>query len=88
MTLKITLTEGANTKQFEKDIETEMAKHLKHFEKELLKIRTGRAHPSMIEDVKVSAYGALMPLKEVAAVSAPDVALLLFNHGIKRILQK
>ncbi len=75
--MKITLTEGANTKQFEKDVETEMDTHIKHLEKELLKIRTGRAHPSMIEDVKVMAYGALMPLKEVAAVSAPDVALLM-----------
>ena len=75
--MAITLTEGANTKQFEKDIEQEMDQHVKHLEKELLKIRTGRAHPSMIEDVKVTAYGALMPLKEVAAVSAPDVALLV-----------
>lgn len=75
--MKITLTEGANTKQFEKEIEQEMDTHIKHFEKELLKIRTGRAHPSMIEDVKVTAYGAAMPLKEVAAVFAPDVGLLL-----------
>lgn len=74
---QITLTEGANVKQFEKDIEMEMDAHLKHLEKELLKIRTGRAHPSMVEEVKVTAYGALMPLKEVAAVSAPDVALLV-----------
>ena len=40
--MKITLTEGANTKQFEKEIETEMDTHIKHFEKELLKIRTGQ----------------------------------------------
>ena len=57
--MAITLTEGANTKQFEKDIEQEMDQHVKHLEKELLKIRTGRAHPSMIEDVKVTAYCAL-----------------------------
>lgn len=75
--MRITITEGANPKQFEKDVEKEMEEHVKHLEKELLKIRTGRAHPSMIEDVKVTAYGAVMPLREVAAVSAPDVALLL-----------
>jgi ribosome recycling factor len=77
MSIYIEITEGANTKQFEKDIEIEMDKHIKHFEKELLKIRTGRAHPSMIEDLRVPAYGALMALKEVASVSAPDVGLLL-----------
>ncbi len=77
--MKISLVEGAATKQFEKDVEMEMDPHIKHLEKELLKIRTGRAHPSMIEDVKVTAYGALMPLREIAAVSAPDVALLLIQ---------
>jgi ribosome recycling factor len=75
--MKITLVEGAPTKQFEKDIDTEMDIHLKHFEKELLKVRTGRAHPSMVEDIKVASYGAYMPLKELAACSAPDAALLV-----------
>ncbi len=57
--MNIIFTEGANTKEFEKEIETEMDKQIKHFEKELLKIRTGRAHPSMMEDIKVIAYGHL-----------------------------
>ncbi len=75
--MKILLTEGAPTKQFEKDIETEMDTHIKHMEKELLKIRTGRAVPSMIEDVKVASYGSFMPLRELAAISAPDASLLV-----------
>lgn len=75
--MKISIVEGAATKQFEKDIEVEMDVHIKHFEKELLKVRTGRAHPSMIEDIKVSSYGTYMPLREVAAVSAPDAGLLV-----------
>lgn len=79
MNIRITLTEGAPTKQFEKDIELAMEPHIKHFEKELLKVRTGRAHPSMIEDVRVPVYGSMMPLKEVAAISAPDTALLVIQ---------
>lgn len=75
--MKIVLTEGAPTKQFEKDVETEMDGHIKHMEKELLKIRTGRAVPSMIEDVRVASYGSYMTLKELAAISAPDAALLV-----------
>ncbi|MBA2307658.1 ribosome recycling factor [Candidatus Dependentiae bacterium] len=77
MNIPVTLVEGAPTKQFEKDVELAMDQHIKHFEKELLKVRTGRAHPSMIEDIRVSVYGSSMPLKEVAAVSAPDAALLV-----------
>ncbi len=75
--LKITLTENAPVKQFEATVEKEMESHISSFEKELLKIRTGRAHPSMIEDIKVPSYGTLMPLREIAAVSAPDAALLM-----------
>jgi ribosome recycling factor len=73
----IELQEQMNVKAFEKAVEGEMHKQLKHFEHELLKIRTGRAHTSMIEDVKVSCYGTVMPLKEVAALTAPDVSMLM-----------
>jgi len=75
--IKITLTENAPVKQFEDSIEKEMATHLTAFEKELLKVRTGRAHPSMIEDIKVLSYGAMMSLKEVSAISAPDASMLV-----------
>lgn len=82
----LNIVEGGSLKDFEKNIEPEMDKHIKHFEKELLKIRTGRAHTSMIEDVKVACYGALMPLKEVAAISAPDVTLLVVQPWDKSIM--
>jgi len=58
-------------------MESEMNKPIKHFERELITIRTGRAHTAMVEDVKVSCYGqAPVPLKTVAALAAPDVRLI------------
>lgn len=81
-----TFTEGASTKPFETAVEADMQKHTQHFEKELQKIRTGRAHPSMIEDIKVSAYGTMMPLKEVAAISAPDASLLVIQPWDKTVI--
>ncbi len=75
--MKITIVEGGPTKPFEKEVETEMDTQLKLFEKELLKIRTGRAHPQMIEDVKIASYGTYMPLKELGSISAPDAGLLV-----------
>ncbi|MBY0109510.1 MAG: ribosome recycling factor [Candidatus Babeliaceae bacterium] len=83
-----TFTEGASTKPFEQVVEADMLKHIQHFEKELQKIRTGRAHPSMIEDVKVSAYGTIMPLKEVAAISAPDAQLLVIQPWDKTVISE
>ncbi len=84
--VRIDLVEGANTKLFEKAIEVEMDIQLKHFDKELTKIRTGRAHSSLVEDVRVACYGTLMPLKEVAALSTPDVNLIVIQAWDKTII--
>lgn len=64
-------------KSFQKPMEAEMESPLRHFERELVKIRTGRAHTSMIEDIPVSVYGQdPVPLKGLGVVSAPDARLL------------
>ncbi|OYW43011.1 ribosome recycling factor [Candidatus Saccharibacteria bacterium 32-45-3] len=47
-----------------------------HFEEELKKVRTGRAHPSMLESVHVETYGQLMPLNQVSNVLAPEPQML------------
>jgi ribosome recycling factor len=43
-----------------------------HFKDELKKLRTGRAHPSMLDGVMVEAYGQPMPLKSVASITVPE----------------
>lgn len=78
--------EGASTKPFEQAVEAEMDKYLKHFQGELIKIRTGRAHSSMVEGIKVTAYGSVMPLKDLAAISAPDVQFLVVQPWDKSIM--
>ena len=55
-------------KQFKQAVE--------HFEDELKKVRTGRAHPGMLEDIVVQAYGTPMPLIQVASVTAPEAQLI------------
>ncbi len=49
---------------------------LEHFKEELKKIRTGRAHPGMLDNVKVEVYGQEMPLKGTATITAPEATLL------------
>lgn len=61
-----------NSKQYEQ----KMQQALEFFEDELKKVRTGRAHPDMLDSVMVKAYGSLMPLKQVANISAPEPQLL------------
>jgi ribosome recycling factor len=47
-----------------------------HFHEEIKKVRTGRAHSSMLDGVMVTAYGTPMPLNQVANVTAPEAQLL------------
>lgn len=55
---------------------TKMGQALEHFEGELRKIRTGRAHPDMLSSIMVEAYGSMMPLNQVANVMVPEPQLL------------
>lgn len=50
-----------------------------HFEEELKKIRTGRAHPGMLDGVRVEVYGTQMPLNQVANITAPEAQMLLIT---------
>lgn len=55
---------------------TKMQAAVDHLEEELKKVRTGRAHPSIIENVRVEVYGTMMPLNQVANVTAPEPQFL------------
>lgn len=55
-----------------KKIRPELDKVTAFLEKELLKIRTGRASVSLVEDIIVDCFGQKMPLKQLAAISSPE----------------
>jgi ribosome recycling factor len=57
-------------------VKTKFSGAVEHFQGELKKLRTGRAHASMLDGVMVEAYGAQMPLNQTATVSAPEAQLL------------
>jgi ribosome recycling factor len=57
--------------------EVKMNGAIEHFEEELKKVRTGRAHPDMLAGVMIDAYGSKMPLNQVANVTAPEPQQLL-----------
>lgn len=47
-----------------------------HFEEELKKVRTGRAHPGQLDGIKAEVYGVMMPLNQVANITAPEAQML------------
>lgn len=60
-----------------KDAEQRMLKSVETLKNEMGKIRTGRAHPSFLDQVTVEYYGAATPLKQIANVSAEDGRTLM-----------
>jgi ribosome recycling factor len=55
-----------------KTAEAKMSKSLEALKSELQKIRTGRAHPGILDQVQVDYYGAMVPISQVANVSLLD----------------
>ncbi len=57
-------------------VRAHMEKAVEKFNTELTKIRTGRAHPSLIDTIMVSYYGTPTPLSQVASITAEDARTL------------
>jgi ribosome recycling factor len=55
-----------------KTAEAKMARSVESFKAELQKIRTGRAHPGILDQVHVDYYGSMVPISQVANVSLLD----------------
>ena len=58
--------------EIKKSAESRMVKSIEAFKSELQKIRTGRAHPGILDQVHVEYYGSHVPLSQVANVSLLD----------------
>ncbi len=65
-----------NPTQFIAAVPDKLQAALTHFQDELKKIRTGRAHPSMLDGLLVAAYGSQLPLNQAATVTAPEGQML------------
>lgn len=77
--IKLEFTAQDNPSKFEQAVRTAMIKHVDHFEKELVKLRTGRANPTLVEDVPVQCYGTTMHLKDVSTITAPEANLIVIQ---------
>lgn len=61
-----------NKEQLVAGVTTKLGAATEHFKQEIAKIRTGRAHPGMLDNVMVEAYGQKMPLKAVGSITVPE----------------
>ena len=61
------------------ETEERMDKSLKFLVEEYTKVRSGRAAPGLVENIKVDYYGTETPLKQIAAIGAPEPRLLVIR---------
>ena len=77
--------------EIKKDAQERMKKSLESLDHAFAKIRTGRAHPSILDSVMVSYYGSDTPLRQVANVVAEDsrtLALTVFDKTMIQAVEK
>src|SRR5688572_14145316 len=73
------------------DCEEQMEKSVDHLRHELRGIRTGRASPALVENIKVDYYGTPTDLKSIAAINVPEATQLLikpFSPGDMKAIEK
>lgn len=73
------------------DIDSRMDRTLDAFRRDLGQLRTGRATPSLIEDLSVDYYGSPTPLKQIASISAPDARAIMvqpWDRGSLREIER
>jgi ribosome recycling factor len=74
------------TDPFFKDVEAHMNKCVEVTRAEFAGIRTGRASPALLDRLHVEAYGQVVPLKQVASITAPDARSLVIQAWDKTVV--
>jgi ribosome recycling factor len=68
------------------ETEDQMNKSVQHLEKELHKLRTGKATPQMLEGIKINYYGAMTPIEQTANITTPDARQIIVQPWDKSII--
>lgn len=72
--------------EIQKDAKARMQKSVENFRQELTKLRTGRAHTSLLDHIRVDYYGSEVPLNQAASVSVQDARTLLVQPWDKSLV--
>lgn len=77
--------------EIQEDAKTRMAKSVENLVTNFAKIRTGRAHPSILDSVRVDYYGSLVPISQVANIKVEDSRTLVvqpWEHSMIAVIEK
>jgi len=80
------VNEGAMLEDLKKDAQVRMTKSIDSLRHELKKLRTGRAHTSLLDHVMVDYYGSDVPINQVANISIQDARTLVVSAWEKQMV--
>lgn len=70
-----------------RDLQPKFERILERLRSEIVRLRTGRTSPALVENIEVDYYGTKTPLKAVASISSPEPKLLIIQPWDKNALQ-
>ena len=59
------------------------AKAIEHFKRDLGRLRSGRATPTLLEGLQVEYYGSMVPLQQLGLVAAPESRMLTYRFTMR-----
>lgn len=77
-----------DTNQIIKGAEDKMSSAIDYLDDELARIRAGKANPKILDNVRVSYYGEMTPLSNVASINTPDAKTLLITPWEKNLIKE
>jgi ribosome recycling factor len=75
-------------KEIHHQTEDKMKNAIENLRYELNKVRTGKASPSILDGVKVNYYGSIVPLKQAASISVPEIRLITVQPWDKSMINE
>lgn len=75
-----------SSQEIRTDTDTRMQKAIDKMKKDLSRIRTGRATPSLLDGITVDYYGSLVPINQIANISVPDARMIVVQPWEKTMM--
>lgn len=83
---RLSVNGGAMLEELKQDAQVRMTKSIESLRQDLKKLRTGRAHTSLLDHVTVEYYGSEVPLNQVANISIQDARTLVVSAWEKQMV--
>ncbi|HNW09708.1 MAG TPA: ribosome recycling factor [bacterium] len=66
---------------------SDLDKAIEHFQEDIAVLKTGRANPAILDNIRVDAYGVLTPLNQLSSISVPEARSIIIQPWDKNVIK-